>query len=401
MKKFLFVIVLVASIYFPLSYSELSKEKITITVDNDGNAKVVHKIDTETLLSNISVQPISDKISKKIAFDENNVLLKIRPSQNQTRIDSLGASVVTFSYDADIVTKNSRIWKIEYQSNSESKVILPPTSQIVSFNKIPLDIVDDVFVMQSGNISISFIVESLKTHKFTINEGGNIHQITIITSSNIRNFIQESKAIQFDVDDDTPMMALVPKVLVQENSQILFNNEKMEFKKFNQNSTHYWIRLDPRTSGTFYIMPLQSSESADALRSSGGCLIATATYGTELSSQVQSLRELRDNVVSDTNSGKSFMVGFDQFYYSFSPTIADWERQSPLFKEVVKITIIPILSTLSILNYVDIDSESEMLGYGIGIILLNVGLYVGMPTFLIIKIRKWIQNNPKMVSESH
>ena len=39
----------------------------------------------------------------------------------------------------------------------------------------------------------------------------------------------------------------------------------------------------------------------------GGCLIATATFGSELSSQVQQLRELRDNSLLQTESGQSFM----------------------------------------------------------------------------------------------
>ena len=39
----------------------------------------------------------------------------------------------------------------------------------------------------------------------------------------------------------------------------------------------------------------------------GGCLIATATYGSELAPQVQQLRELRDNKLLQTESGKSFM----------------------------------------------------------------------------------------------
>jgi hypothetical protein len=46
-----------------------------------------------------------------------------------------------------------------------------------------------------------------------------------------------------------------------------------------------------------------------------------------------------------------------------------------------------MLSTLSILNYVEINSESEMLGYGIGIILLNVGMYFVAPAIVIIKIK--------------
>ncbi len=39
--------------------------------------------------------------------------------------------------------------------------------------------------------------------------------------------------------------------------------------------------------------------------SGGGCLIATATFGSELSPQVQMLREIRDNKVLNTESGTS------------------------------------------------------------------------------------------------
>ena len=59
-------------------------------------------------------------------------------------------------------------------------------------------------------------------------------------------------------------------------------------------------------------------------------------------------------------------------YYSFSPVVADFERENPIFKEGVKITLTPMLTSLSILNYVDIESEQEMLGYGVSLILLNL-----------------------------
>ena len=123
-------------------------------------------------------------------------------------------------------------------------------------------------------------------------------------------------------------------------------------------------------------------------QSGGGCLIATAAYGSELAPQVQFLRELRDNTVLQTTSGTSFMTGFNQFYYSFSPYVADYERENPVFKEAVKITLTPLLTSLTLLNYVEIDSEEEMLGYGIGIILLNVGMYIVAPAALIISLKK-------------
>ena len=119
----------------------------------------------------------------------------------------------------------------------------------------------------------------------------------------------------------------------------------------------------------------------------GGCLIATATFGSELSTNVQMLREIRDTQIMNTKAGTMFLSGFNQFYYSFSPTIADMERQSPAFKEYVKITITPLLTTLSILNHVDINSEGEMIGWGIGILFLNAGFYFGIPFFVAIKLK--------------
>ena len=120
----------------------------------------------------------------------------------------------------------------------------------------------------------------------------------------------------------------------------------------------------------------------------GGCLIATAAFGSEMAPQVQFLREIRDNTVMTTQSGTAFMTGFNQFYYSFSPAVADYERENPVFKEAVKVTLTPLLTSLTLLNYVDVDTEEEMLGYGIGIILLNVGMYFVAPAVLIIALKK-------------
>jgi len=121
----------------------------------------------------------------------------------------------------------------------------------------------------------------------------------------------------------------------------------------------------------------------------GGCLIATASYGSELAPQVQLLREIRDNTVLQTQSGTSFMNGFNHFYYSFSPAIADYERENPVFKEAVKLTLTPLLASLTLLQHTDIDSEHEMLVYGIGLILLNIGMYFIAPAVLITKIRSF------------
>lgn len=140
----------------------------------------------------------------------------------------------------------------------------------------------------------------------------------------------------------------------------------------------------PKETVTFTMMIASAQESGN--QKDGGCLIATAAYGSELAPQVQLLREIRDEMAL-TGSGAAFMSTFNSIYYTFSPAVADLERQSPAFKEAVKIAVTPMLWSISILSYVDVDSEYKVLGYGIGIILLNAGLYFAAPAIIITRLR--------------
>ena len=80
------------------------------------------------------------------------------------------------------------------------------------------------------------------------------------------------------------------------------------------------------------------------------------------------------------------MNTFNDIYYSFSPTIADYERENPVFKEAVKIAITPMITSLSLME--NAESESEVLGLGLSVIALNLGMYIGIPAVVIIGIKK-------------
>ena len=178
-------------------------------------------------------------------------------------------------------------------------------------------------------------------------------------------------------------LEIIPKTIHYSESNTFVTLE------FNGMGTHYLT-----ISGSTYQNAQQTDDSNDKASedftesNGGGCLIATAAFGSEMTSQVQFLRELRDNTILQTQSGATFMTGFNQFYYSFSPVIADYERENQVFKEAVKLTLTPLLTSLTLLNYVNIDTEQEMLGYGIGVILLNIGMYFVVPAVLIISAKK-------------
>ena len=76
------------------------------------------------------------------------------------------------------------------------------------------------------------------------------------------------------------------------------------------------------------------------------CVIATATYGSELSGIVEFLRSFRNNFVFSTYAGRRFYVAFDAFYYSWSPTVARAIRGNPWLKLIFRVLLYPLILSL-------------------------------------------------------
>jgi streptogramin lyase len=78
----------------------------------------------------------------------------------------------------------------------------------------------------------------------------------------------------------------------------------------------------------------------------GPCLIATATYGSELSDEVQFLRNFRDGSIMKTNAGSNFMIVFNAWYYSFSPTVAQFIRENSAARTTTRFALYPLMAIL-------------------------------------------------------
>jgi len=209
------------------------------------------------------------------------------------------------------------------------------------------------------------------------------NQLEILSQEKVEENIYQTEAIgAFAVDDTSLKIKFVETMILINEKLYTFaysntvDNFDSELSKFNES-------LD-----SFEILSQQPSEGKTNEQSEegGGCLIATATYGSEMAVEVQQLRELRDNQLLQTESGTAFMNTFNDIYYSFSPVIADYERENPLFKEAVKIAITPMISSLSLME--NANSESEVMSIGISIIMLNLGMYLGLPAIVVIGIKK-------------
>jgi len=76
------------------------------------------------------------------------------------------------------------------------------------------------------------------------------------------------------------------------------------------------------------------------------CIIATATYGSELAPEVQFLRSFRDQQVKSTFAGDQFMVAFNAWYYSFSPYVAQFIASNAFARAVMKVVLYPLIGIL-------------------------------------------------------
>jgi hypothetical protein len=78
------------------------------------------------------------------------------------------------------------------------------------------------------------------------------------------------------------------------------------------------------------------------------CVIATATFGSEAAPAVQFLRGFRDNLVLKTQAGSAFMQPFNAWYYSFSPSVAQFIANHDPVRAPVRVLLYPLLGVLDI-----------------------------------------------------
>ncbi len=126
------------------------------------------------------------------------------------------------------------------------------------------------------------------------------------------------------------------------------------------------------------------------LQTTGGgskCLIATATYGSELAPEVQLLRSFRDDSVLRTRAGSSFMIAFNAWYYSFSPATASYLQAHWVERTIMKGALYPLIGImwLSSVSFNDFRSTPEIAVLLSGLLASSLlgAFYVGLPVGVI------------------
>ena len=331
------------------------------------------------------VNPEQVKIEKATVVERSsisNIMNLSEPSRSGSTVTATPEFTVFENQELDVKFSAPVGWMLQQptKSNPDAPDVVAVGPKMDGFNP---------------NISLTIKDATGKTFDDLISEKNQVldqvvyeKKLEILNQEKIKSNVYQTEAIGTFVTDNTVLKIkfIEAMILSNEKSYTFAYSNTVEnfdnhFSKFNESLNSFEI-LSQQPS------ELKSTEENTNQQSEegGGCLIATATYGSEMALEVQKLRELRDNQLLNTESGSVFMSGFNQIYYSFSPTIADMQRESPIFKEVVKLAITPMISTLSIMN--NAETESEVLGLGLSVIALNLGMYIGLPAIVIVGIKK-------------
>jgi hypothetical protein len=130
------------------------------------------------------------------------------------------------------------------------------------------------------------------------------------------------------------------------------------------------------------------------------CLIATATFGSEVSPDVDFLRSFRDRLVLSTKAGSAFMQVFNAWYYSFSPFVARDIAASEPLRATVRVTLYPLLLILrmSAFIYSTFSTTSELAIIAAGVVASSLIGLVYLTPFMLIGFRALTNRRKQVVS---
>ena len=310
----------------------------------------------------------------------SNIMTLSEPSRTGSTVTATPEFTIFENQELDVKFSAPVGWMLQQpsKSNPNAPDVVAVGPQMDGFNPNISLTIDDA----TGKTLDDLIFEKNQN----LDQAVYLNKLEIINQEKIKSNVFQTEAVSSFVTNGVELKIkfIEAVVLINDKSYTFtysntvdnFNND---FSKFNESLNSFEILSQQSTKSTEENTNEQSEEG-------GGCLIATATYGSELAPQVQMLREIRDNQLLQTESGSAFMTTFNEAYYSFSPYIADMERENPMFKEIVKAGLTPMLSTLTIME--NAETESEVLGLGLSVIALNLGMYIGLPAIVIFGIKK-------------
>lgn len=207
--------------------------------------------------------------------------------------------------------------------------------------------------------------------RFDVESGGRQHDVMITANFDATDarFDPAVRELQIDVNSslDSNLGELVMSRQLLDGIEVRIDGQLVP-ARVESNERAWFVTVEFEGEGGHL---MQISEPTG-----GGCLVATAAYGTEAASAVQRLREARERVVA-TEAGALFVDAFNAVYYAVSPAAADLSRQSPPLRSLSLVLMSPALASASLVELAESDLQVAVLGSAA--LLACMGAYAGVP----------------------
>lgn len=141
--------------------------------------------------------------------------------------------------------------------------------------------------------------------------------------------------------------------------------------------------------------PTEPTPTQEPQNQTVGCIIATATYGSAMTPEVSYMRHVRDNMIGSNELGRILVTGWNTFYYSWSPTLANIISNSETLQTLTRILLVPLVviinftafvfSSIALINLPLASAIAFYVGMSLGLL-----VYFIMPAIFLFIISKKI-----------
>jgi len=331
------------------TYVSSTTSSTSVTIVEDSQSTIIYSTSSSTsqtsaqTFSSTTVSITSNSLTNTVSTGTNN-------STTQTLLTVTTESVTSNSSSSTIGTSSqiSSITQVAVATSSTSQ----PEVKDMTIGVVP----EAVTMPQSSSTTLTV----------TVNAAGSFNEPVNLEAQNLPAGVQVSFSPDPVIPTQNGMATSTATIVVQRSVP----------------TGAYSFKIMAESGTIIREVPVQLQVS--------GCLIATATFGSELAPEVQFLRDFRDYKILQTFAGSRFMVAFNAWYYSFSPTVAQSEYSYPGLREGMQLVLYPLIEILRIgagvFEAVPFNQEAAAIASGMSISALIGAVYLA-PALALVEAR--------------
>lgn len=242
-----------------ITLGEKPKQIAEITIDINGIAHVVHKVEGSSIktqqietyqgaMTNLSVTDKDGNAVQYLTLEKYPIAIVLLPSNSD---------IIFIKYDlTDVLSLKDGMWRWDYVGYEITNFYFPENVDIIWVNENPVYIAEKGIRQHGGPMKLEYVVDEPVTLKDVEWEGEKF-TVAVRTLSDIDmfEFDQPKKSLSFDISkENSYATVIIPLKLLWEPYDVYLGTNSTENAEFYNNGTHAWVGFKPEVSGSVQII---------------------------------------------------------------------------------------------------------------------------------------------------